>query len=203
MKAQIQPHFIFNTLNSVSALVEDDKIKAQEVLNNLSSFLRQSFKNERNSLKTVSEEIHFLEDYMSLIKTRFDNDFFFKTKIQKQTLNKKIPSFVLQPLVENSIKHGFSERHPKLLVIIELFFENEYIHILVSNNGKPIQTSIGKRRFAKGTALINIRKRLENLYGDNFYFHVKNKKDESGVVSKIIIPELVKKSFDKRSSLKL
>ena len=101
---------------------------------------------------------------------------------------KKVPALLLQPLIENSIKHGYSYDHTDLEIIVSIYEENSQLVISVKNNGAPVNQS-HKELMKKGVGLVNINDRLKNLYGDSYYFEIRNRKNTSGVETLIRIPE--------------
>jgi two-component system, LytTR family, sensor kinase len=110
---QLQPHFLFNALSILKSLIGTNPIKAEEYVLKLSDFLRYTAKSSKKAIVTIAEELQFVEDYIALQKTRFDNSFNYTIQIDEDTLNKKIPILSLQTLVENIFKHNvFTEKQP-------------------------------------------------------------------------------------------
>ncbi|GAB1855554.1 hypothetical protein MHTCC0001_03880 [Flavobacteriaceae bacterium MHTCC 0001] len=167
LQQQINPHFLFNTLNSLRNLISSDTQKARNMVNYISEFLRESLLSNNATTKLVSEEIIVLDNYLNIQKIRWGNDLIINKDIGKGVLDLKIPSLMLQPLAENAIKHGMVSN--KILTInISIKKQDNTLFISVSNNGKltkPNKTESGGNT--------NITKRLDLLYGNNASFEMK------------------------------
>ena len=130
LKYQINPHFIFNSLNSISSLTISDPQKAQEMTIKLSSFLRSTLsKNEKQKSK-LSEEISNAKLYLDIEKVRFDDKFEFIEEVENACKDMEVPSMILQPLFENAIKHGVYESLEKVTIKMKCFSEKEYFKII-------------------------------------------------------------------------
>lgn len=187
LKAQLQPHFLFNTLNSISALIESNTKQAQNTLADLSDLLREILDLKENNLITLQQELNLLKKYLDIILIRFSDHLTIKANIEKGIENALIPSMLLQPIAENSFKHGFSYDFPQLEFELTIFKRETQLIIEVSNNGKEInhyQTKFDK----KGKGLTNTLERLKTLYGSNFTFSIQNKENTNGVITTIVIP---------------
>ncbi len=191
LSSQLQPHFLFNTLNSISVLADLDAAKAKDTIADLSDFLRQILYSSDDNEIPLEKELRTLEYYLNILNVRFSGDLKIVKKINKKLLNRKIPAMLLQPLIENSIKHGYSYEHSELEILISIQQEGNQLVIKVENNGQPI-TQPSEELMQKGVGLANLRDRLKNLYGKDFFFQISNKTDSAGnhagVVTVVKIP---------------
>lgn len=154
LQRQLNPHFLFNSLNSLVELIHEDINKAEDNLMQLSKFLRQSMK--ESALNSLNDELDNLKRYVALENVRFSNKIVLNIDIKKEFLEKLVPKFSIQLLVENAIKHGFDKSNKELIIDIYVK-QNEDFEIYVKNNGKPVQ----KHKF--GIGLTNLKERLQIL----------------------------------------
>lgn len=180
LSSQLQPHFLFNTLNSISVLVDLDAGKAKDTIADLSDFLREILYSSDSNEISLEKELRTLEYYLNILNVRFSTDLKIRKKIDEKILNRKVPAMLIQPLIENSIKHGYSYDHSELEIFISIQAENNYLIIKIENNGKPISLS-SDELMQKGVGLSNIKDRLENLYRNDYYFNISNKTDATGI----------------------
>ncbi len=163
LKYQINPHFIFNSLNSISSLTLSDPQKAQEMTIKLSSFLRSTLsKNERQKSK-LSEEINNAKLYLDIEKVRFDDKFNFVEELEPQCKELEVPSMILQPLFENAIKHGVYESLENVTIKLKCGYEKEYFKIVVENTFDPEAVP----RKGEGIGIKNIQNRLKLIYNQD------------------------------------
>ncbi|MEO2062890.1 MAG: histidine kinase [Christiangramia sp.] len=188
LSAQLQPHFLFNTLNSIAVLTDIDPAKAKDTIADLSDFLREILYSSDNNRISLDEELRILEYYLNIVHVRFSDHLKIHKEIDESLMLKKVPALLLQPLIENSIKHGYSYDHTDLEIVISIFQEQEQLIISVKNDGAPVSQS-HKELMQKGVGLTNINDRLKNLYGENYYFEIRNREQETGVETLIKIPE--------------
>ncbi len=179
LKNQLQPHFLFNALNSIVSIIDDRKEAAQDMLTDVSDLLRLSLDTDYSELITVEEEIQILKTYLNIEKRRFEHQLEIIEKYEENILNHQIPPFTLQPLVENAIKHGFGEGIKQLLIQILISRSDTELIIKISNNGMPLKDA------ALGTGLQNLQKRLENAFRGECEF--KLIQDDNWVLSLIKI----------------
>lgn len=179
LKSQLQPHFLFNAINGVIAIMNEKKDTAQKMLVNLSDLLRTSLDIDFSKKIKVSEEIEILNLYLDIEKRRFEHQLDLEINMEEQAEKQQILPFTLQPVVENSIKHGFAKGIKRLHIKIEVYVEKDKLCLVVSNNGKKLTNSI------EGIGLKNLRARLENEYKDKFCLELLQ--DENFVISKIAI----------------
>lgn len=188
LSSQLQPHFLFNTLNSIAVLTDMDKNKAKDTIADLSDFLREILYNSDRNRISLDEELRILEYYLNIVNVRFSDHLSIKKEIDEELLLKKVPAMLLQPVIENSIKHGYSYDHTDLNILVTVYKEDKMLVIKVENDGEPVSQTHSEL-MKKGVGLKNIDDRLKNLYKDNYFFEIRNKKDNSGVETVIKIPE--------------
>jgi len=164
LKAQINPHFVFNSLNSISSLTMTNPEKAQEMIVKLSGFLRFSLGKNNDEMVSLKEEIDNVMLYLDIEKVRFGNRIQIETDFEEQVMELKIPNLILQPLIENAIKHGLYENLGELLVSVKGKKHDEYLRLTLTNN---FDESSGSTE--KGIGLENVRKRLNLIYGNNAF----------------------------------
>lgn len=189
LSSQLQPHFLFNTLNSIAVLADLDKEKAKDTIADLSDFLREILYNGDENEISLEQELRTLEYYLNILNVRFSDHLSIKKKIDQSLLHKKVPALLLQPIIENSIKHGYSYDHTDLEVIINIYAEDKYLVIKIENNGEAIASGHGEL-LENGLGLSNIDARLKNLYGNDYFFEISNKADEKGVKTIIKVPTI-------------
>lgn len=185
LSSQLQPHFLFNTLNSISVLVEMDAKKAQDTIADLSDLLREILYSGDNYKVTLRKELRMLDYYLNILTLRFSDDLIIEKKIDEKLLDHLVPSLVLQPIIENSVRHGYSYHNTHLKIIISIFKEKGYLVLSVYNNGKAL-TKKQESQLDKGIGISNTRDRLKTLYGKKASFTIHNK--DAGVETIIRIP---------------
>jgi two-component system, LytTR family, sensor kinase len=187
LSSQLQPHFLFNTLNSISVLADVDKELAKDTIADLSDFLREIlYSGDQNEIP-LEKELRTLEFYLNILNVRFSDHLVIRKEIEEDLLSRKVPALLLQPLLENSIKHGYSYDHTDLEVVIRIYSEGKNLVIKVENNGKCLVLS-QEEVMRNGMGLSNIDARLQNLYGDNYSFIIRNRENGSGVETVVSIP---------------
>lgn len=181
LKGQINPHFMFNSLNNIRGLMLEDVEKSREMLTKLSEMLRYSLtKNSMNGI-AVGEELEMVDNYIALAKIQFEKRLEFVKNIDPEVLELQIPPMIIQLLVENAAKHGISNLRDGGKIHLNIQSGNDELEIVVSNTGK-LQISKGSTQLG----LNNIRQRLNLLYGDRASFDLNEKDGE--VVATIKIP---------------
>ncbi len=160
LKYQINPHFIFNSLNSISSLTISNPEKAREMSTNLSTFLRKTLAtNEIQKIK-LFEEVDNIKLYLEIEKVRFGERLDFVMNISERCEEHEIPNMILQPIIENAIKHGVYESLEKVTITFNCKLEGKFISITISNNFDPTSVS----NIGEGIGLKNIRDRLILIY---------------------------------------
>lgn len=186
LKMQLHPHFLFNTLNAISELVHRDPESADRMLTDLSDLLRMSFENLEVQEISLKQELEFLRKYLEIEQMRFQERLRVEMDISPETLSASVPNMILQPLVENAIKHGISPRAEGGRIDIKAARNNGHLQITVSDDGLGMsQHETESPR--EGVGLSNTRKRLRHLYGDKQKFELRSA-GERGVIVNLEMP---------------
>lgn len=163
LRNQLNPHFLFNTLNAINTLIlKKDNANAEKMLNRLSLLLRETLDSEHEQWVTFEEEIRFTKLFLDIYELRFSDRLKIKYEIDENTLNCKVPNFLLQPVVENSMVHGISKMTKQGFVQLKATHENHRLRIEVSDNGPGMTTEHVK----EGLGLKNTRERIEEMCED-------------------------------------
>lgn len=162
LKMQIHPHFLFNTLNSISALIDEQPVEARRVLAQLGDLLRATLRSEASHVVSLKDEVALVRDYLGIEQIRFDDRLAVTTEIDPAAYRAAVPSFLLQPLVENAIRHGIGrrERGGRLWLSAKRINGRLVIHVQDDGDGFDGESGPGE-----GIGLSNIRNRLRELYG--------------------------------------
>ena len=172
LKAQINPHFLFNTLNSISALAGSDPGATRRMISRLADMLRYALDSSKRDLVSLREEVAFTEAYLDIEKQRMPDRLSVEWKIDERALDELLPPIVIQPLVENAIKHGIAPRESGGTVCITAKIDNDMIELMVKDNG--IGSSLNwDEESTNGIGLTNTRSRLENMYGELVSFQAR------------------------------
>ena len=171
LKMQLQPHFLFNTLNAISALIPAEAKPARRMVARLGDLLRGTLEHEDTQEVTLREELAFLEPYLEIEQARLEDRLTVVMNISPETLDARVPHLILQPLVENAIRHGIASRiEPGTVEIFSTRERDErFLRLEVTDDGRGMdRESDGRSR--RGVGLTNIRARLEQLYGSEYQF---------------------------------
>jgi two-component system, LytTR family, sensor kinase len=180
-KAQMNPHFMFNSMNSIRALVDENPDKAKQAITMLSGLLRNNLTLGKNQTIPLRDELDLVDKYLSLEKIRFEERLVVKMQIAPETLMMEFPPFMLQTLVENAIKHGISRRVEGGEIRISIQTDTKFLSVAVYNSGQ-----IQEQTSTEGIGLANTRKRLELIYGQSATFSMREKAGE--VIVELEIP---------------
>lgn len=194
LQAQVHPHFLFNAINTISALVRKDSDMARTLLLKLGTYFRSNLQGARHHLIPLEKELEHVEAYLMIEQARFPNKCTVKIDIDPSLRETQIPPFTLQPLVENAIKHAFirHEFDGKGTVLIQASLKDGYMTLLTEDNGKGISKelldSLGhepvESKQGTGTSLWNIKHRLQEIYGSKDAFRIES---EDGAGTKVFI----------------
>jgi LytS/YehU family sensor histidine kinase len=184
LQSQMNPHFLFNTLHTISALMHKDVEAADHMVMKLSELLRLALDNTEVHEVSLSQELDFLKRYLEIEQTRFRDRLKVEMQIAPETLRARVPNLVLQPLVENAIRHGI-ERHARPgRIVLRAERRNGALELEVQDNGNGLPPG-GLAR--EGIGLSNTRSRLETLYGSNHQFELRNV-ESGGLLARVVIP---------------
>jgi two-component system, LytTR family, sensor kinase len=190
LSSQINPHFLFNTLNTASSLIRYDPDRARIVLLKLSNILRRLLR-KHETFVALKEELGFVDDYLDIEVARFGRDSLqiFK-EVETQTLDAFVPSMLLQPIVENSIKHGLAAKIEGGQITIRTSAVEGRLVIEVEDNGIGIPKERMSQVYVDGIGISNVHERLRVLYGGDFHMEIFSREGE-GTRIRIDVPELV------------
>jgi two-component system LytT family sensor kinase len=190
LSSQINPHFLFNTLNTVTALIRLDPDTARGVVLKLSNILRRLLR-KHETFVPLREELSFIDDYLDIEVARFGADNLDIAKeIDENTLETFIPSMLLQPIVENSLKHGLAPKLEGGRICLRTSSRGDRLHIEIEDNGVGISEEKLPHVYVEGIGLSNVRERLRVLYGADFNLDIQSHEGR-GTTIKIDVPQLV------------
>ena len=188
LRTQLQPHFLFNTLNTISALVHHDPDGAERVVSRLGDLLRLSLHTASRSEVTLGRELDFLAGYIEIQQTRFQDRLSVSVDADPETLHAVVPSLVLQPLVENAIRHGIEPRAAPGRVEVRAWRDGDRLAITVTDDGVGVCAEDRTCPTAgNGVGLRNTRARLQQLYGTGHVFTLTSPR-AGGTVARLEIP---------------
>jgi two-component system, LytTR family, sensor kinase len=186
LKMQLHPHFLFNTLNSISVLMSEDVVAARRMLARLGDLLRASLENVGTHEVSLREELEFLNNYLGIEQTRFQDRLSVKIDVEASVLNSRVPNLILQPLVENAIRHGIAPHTQPGLVEIRAARKNGMVELQVRDNGAGLPKG-SPGTLMKGIGLSNTEARLKQLYGAHHRFDI-SEVSGGGLLVAIAIP---------------
>ncbi len=185
IKAHINPHFIFNSLNSIRALVDENPQRARKAITELSNILRSSMQTEKVEMVPFEKELFIVKDYLALENMRFEDRLRVEYQVDDDTLNQPVPPMMLQTLVENAIKHGISKQINGGVVKVISEFKGDYHEMVVQNTGQ-----LNGAMNPEGFGLSSTTNRLSLLYGDKASFDIKQV-NGSLVEARVLLPVLI------------
>ena len=188
LTSQINPHFLFNTLNSVASLIRSDRDTARQVVFKLSAILRRLLRKE-DTFAPLHEELTFIDDYLSIEVVRFGDKLKIVKEIAVDTLHALVPSMMLQPLVENSLKHGLSPKIDGGTIWIRSAIRGGRLQIELEDDGVGIPPELMADVFQRGIGISNVHERLRVLYGNEFHMTIEPRAT-GGTHVRIQLPEL-------------
>ncbi|RYC70266.1 MULTISPECIES: sensor histidine kinase [Spirosoma] len=202
LRSQLNPHFVFNALNSIRALVYENPDKAQQGITQLSNLLRNSLLADRRKTVELREEMKTVEDYLALEKVRYEDRLRSRIELDGRTLFWQVPPMMLQTLVENAIKHGVSQAVGGGFVSVSSTIKADKLHITIRNTGV-----LGDRTASGGFGLANTAQRLELLYGPEASFEIDQEDDDPSegpvVCAHISIPAQSEGLFRRAATAKM
>ena len=186
LRMQIHPHFLFNTLNSISALLHKDVEAADRMIARLGDFLRLTLKRSDAQLVDFEQELEFLKCYLDIELIRFQDRLTVEIDIDPHALTALVPNLILQPIVENAVRHGIAKQTKHGHISIRAQRDGERLIMEVEDNGPGVNANAN----GSGIGLNNTRARLEQFYGDDFTFEIANS-EKSGASVKLNVPAFV------------
>lgn len=190
LKMQIHPHFLFNTLNSIAALLHKDVEAADRMIARLGDFLRMTLKSSDAQTTNFGLELEFLRCYLDIERTRFQDRLIVEVDVEPQALEVTVPNLILQPIVENAIRHGIARQTISGCITIRAFKERERLIMQVEDNGPGLRTNGNSNQTcSEGIGLNNTRARLKQFYGDDYQLKIANS-SVRGVIVTLDIPAL-------------
>ncbi len=188
LRYQLNPHFLFNSLNAASTLVLQGKpAAATRMLAQIGELLRTTLDTDASAEIPLSQELAFVEQYLAIEQTRLGDRLRVRTQIAKETLDAIVPNMLLQPLVENAIRHGVAPLMEGGAIAIETRSHGRHLLMTIQNSGPQINGNVGQNGISKGIGLANTAERLKTLYGDNQRFSLQAR-EEGGYEVIIEIP---------------
>lgn len=186
LSSQINPHFLFNTLNTIASLIRLNPEQARAVLQKLSNILRRLLRKHDN-LNPLRDELAFIDDYLAIEMVRFGDKLRFVKDVDPATLDRLVPAMLLQPLVENSLRHGLSPKVNGGMIRVRSRLVDDRLHLLVEDDGLGIPEAKLATLFERGIGVSNVNERLKVLFGNNYRMSIDSRPGE-GTRTEIDIP---------------
>jgi two-component system LytT family sensor kinase len=188
LQRQINPHFLFNTLNSVASLIRTNPDQARKVVYRLSNILRRLLRKQDN-LCPLREELSFIDDYLAIEMVRFGDKLRFTKDTEEDSLDRLVPSMLLQPIIENSIRHGLSSKIDGGMIRVRSRLADGRLHVTVEDDGVGIPEAKLATLFDQGIGVSNVNERLKVLFGEDYRMWIDSRPGE-GTTTGIEIPAL-------------
>lgn len=186
LRRQIEPHFLFNTLNAIAGLVRENRNDAAvSMIAGLSDFLRRIVQDSDRQQVPLGEELEFTQKYLDIQKARFAERLQYSVDVSDDLLLAQVPSLILQPMVENAVKHGISQRVQGGAIRIAASRSNGTLNLSVYNDGPSLPAAFNEK--PSGIGILNVKSRLQSLYGDAFKLSMRNQ-EPGGVETSISVP---------------
>jgi sensor histidine kinase YesM len=186
LRQQLQPHFLFNSLNSISALTSSDPEKARNMIHQLSDFLRGTLKKDEHQMNTLEEELQHLQLYLEIEKVRFGYRLQTEINCSDDSLKYKLPALLLQPVVENAIKFGLYDTIGEVLIKLDASIQQNNLKVTVQN---PFDPEISQSQKGTGFGLSSIQRRLFLLFARKDLLKIK--KEDDHFITTILIPQTI------------
>jgi sensor histidine kinase YesM len=189
LRYQINPHFLFNVLNSIYSLIDENTDKSKKLVIDMSEYYRYTLNKQEHTI-SIEKEVESILKYFEIQKTRFEEEFHYEISVDEAVKSVMIPSFLINLLVENAIKYGIKTEKQKLIVNLSIRMEGKVLSIKVSNTGKLVNGKTGGEKSIDGTGngIENLKHRLGLYYNDNFSFSLKE--EEGWVIAEIKIDNI-------------
>lgn len=184
LKSQLNPHFMFNAMNSIRALVDEDPTKSKEAITQLSNILRNTLQMGKNKVIPFEEELNLVSDYLALESIRYEERLKFTIRVDEQSKHFYVPPLMIQTLIENGIKHGVSKLTKGGVINLTTRVQDNQLIINISNSGQLKEVANSE----SGYGIKNTLQRLKLLYGENASLKIFNL-DSATVLTELIIPK--------------
>ena len=186
LRYQINPHFLFNVLNSIYTLIDENTDKAKKLVIDMSEYYRYTLNKQQQTIP-IEIEVESITQYLEIQKTRFEEEFQYEISVDEAVKSVLIPSFLIHLLIENAVKYGTKTTKQKLIVRLSIILENKMLIIRVSNTGKLLNSTPNSEKNIDGTSngIENLKNRLGLYYNDNYSFSLKE--EDGWVVATIEI----------------
>lgn len=195
LRRQIEPHFLFNTLNAIAGLVRENRNDAAvSMIAGLSDFLRRVLQDSDRQQVPLGEELEFTKKYLDIQKARFADRLQYSVDVPANLLAAQVPSLILQPMVENAVKHGISQRVQGGAIRIAASRSNGTLNLSVYNDGPSLPAAFNEKQ--SGIGIRNVKSRLQSLYGNAFELRMRNQ-EPGGVETSISVPFLTSPSISR------
>ncbi|HEY1054787.1 MAG TPA: histidine kinase, partial [Emticicia sp.] len=188
LEARINPHFLYNSLNSITGLIHDNPDKAEDMTIQLSKLFRATTGRSDQSFHSIAEELDIVKSYLSIEQMRFGDRLNYSIQLDQGLENIKIPRFLLQPIVENAIKHGISKITEHGIIEVKITKENDLIAFQIHDNGPAF-----KEDLSGGYGLKSISDKLQLIYGNEANLQIENN-DYKSIIIKVPVETLDKMS---------
>ena len=195
LKMQIHPHFLFNTLNSIAALLHKDVEAADIMIARLGDFLRLTLKRSDAQTINFGQELEFLRCYLDIERTRFQDRLVVEVEVEPQALAVTVPNLILQPIVENAVRHGIARQTTSGRISIRALKKDGRLIMQVEDNGPGLESNGHPVGTSEGIGLNNTRARLKQFYGDDYQLEIANSSGR-GVIVTLEIPAFEEASIE-------
>jgi LytS/YehU family sensor histidine kinase len=189
LRYQINPHFLFNVLNSIYTLIDENTEKAKKLVIDMSEYYRYTL-NKQQLTVSIEKEVESILKYLEIQKTRFEEEFQYDISVDEEVKSILIPSFLIHLLIENAVKYGTKTTKQKLIVHLSVKLVNKALLIRVANTGKLVNKTPDNQKNSDGTSngIENLKHRLELYYDDNYSFSLKE--EEGWVIASVEISNI-------------
>lgn len=173
LKAQLQPHFLFNTLHTISSLMNEDISGAQRMVTRLGHLLRTTLEHQQTHKITLRDELEYVRSYLGIEEVRFQDRLTIRYHVEDDAMDALVPSLILQPLVENAIKHGFARRTDTGSITVSCRNSGDHVIMEVADDGRGAP-DIDAARSGSGVGIANVSGRLDQMYGKNASINIES-----------------------------
>ncbi len=187
LKSQINPHFLFNTLNTISAMVQQDPQQARDLVARFGDLMRYALQSSNKQLVPLSEELRFVQNYLQLEHVRFSDRLDFEIQASEKVREIQVPPMILQPLVENAVRHGVSPRESGGKIWIRIEEQPGVVLVEVGDNGAGLNGRAPAELFDSGFGLKNTNERLVRIFGESARLHI-GPGNDAGTVVRFSVP---------------